>query len=161
MIVPINIAVREYQEGQKVLLIKELNCDYVMFTVGHEFTVIEKVPKYSSYRLIDNENDIIVKVEPNFFTLKTELKEAKRICIDIREKAKVIEFIKNHCPQKDYGYDDRDRYDTCKLKEYHWSGGGACECKLSCINYIKKEDIDKDSFIKTYMRKIKIKEVTK
>lgn len=161
MIVPINIVVKEYHKDQKVLLIKELNCSYVMFTVGHEFTVIEKVPKYSCYRLIDNERNIIVKVEPNYFTLKTDIDVAKRICVDINEKRKTISFIKERCPHKGEGFYDRDTYESCQIKSNRSYQADECACGLSCINHIKKEDIDKNSFIKTYMRKIKIREVTK
>ncbi len=157
MIVPINIKKREYQPGDRVLLVKEISCGYVIFTIGHELTVLEKVKNYSYYRLKDEESGIVIgNVDPREFTLKTDLQEAKQIYTNIKEKAKVIKFIENNCPKRGRGFFDRDEYDSCTLLSNRSYGAVECVGKLSCINYVDKSKIDKDDFIKVYMRKIKI-----
>jgi len=160
MFIPINIRHKEYKKDDIVVSIKEIVKGYGLFTIGHEFTVIEKVPRYSYYTLIDNENNIIIKkIEPKFFTFKTKINEAKQIYVDIFEKNKAIRFIQNNCPHKGHAYDDRDRYDSCELKNIYT--GNECNCKLSCVYYIDKNKIDQNDFMKVYMRKIKIKDIIK
>jgi hypothetical protein len=159
MFISINIGQKQYKKNDIVISIKEIRNGYGFFTVGHEFTVIEKVPKYSSYRLIDNEHGIIIKAEPDWFTLKTEINEARRICVDINERHKALEFIKKYCSNRNYEWGDYDKYDTCILKKKYMDN--VCNCEISCVNYVNKNKVDKDSFMKLYIRKLKIKEITK
>lgn len=157
MFIPIDIGQKEYKKGDVVVSIKEIRTGYGFFTVGHEFTVMGKVPKYSSFRLTDNEHNIVIKTEPDNFTLKTDIDEARTICIDITEKRKAISFIKEHCSQQDFDFDEYDKYTSCKLKKGY--SNNACTCKLSCIGYVNSEKIDKNDFMKIYLRKIKIKKL--
>jgi hypothetical protein len=87
------------------------------------------------------------------------MEEAKQIMVDINERQKALYFIKENCPKKGYGYDDRDRYDTCTLKKKYV--GDECKCEITCVNYIDKSKIDNDNFMKVYIRKLKIKELKK
>jgi hypothetical protein len=160
MFISINIEQKQYKKDDIVVSIKEIRNGYGFFTVGHEFTVIEKVPKYScySYRLIDNEHEIIIKADSDWFTLKTPIEETRQIYIDITERHKALEFIKNICPNRDYEYDRYDKYDTCTLKKKYKS---VCKCEISCVNYVNKSKIDESSFMKLYIRKLKIKKIIK
>ena len=157
MFIPINIQKKDYQSGDKVILVKNIPCGYVMFTIGHELVVVEKVKNYSYYRLMDEEtNTIIRKADPSEFTFKTSLQEAKQIYVDIKEKEKTIKFIQDNCPNRGKDSWDRDEYDSCKLIKNHSFSNNECYCKLSCINYIDRSIINKNSFIKVYMRRLKI-----
>lgn len=162
MIIPINTEIKNYKTGDKVTLVKEISCGYAMFTVGHELVVIEKIKDYSYYTLKDEENDIIItKIFPQFFTLKTDLIETKDIYMKKKNKKKFIDFIFNNCPHRGNDSWDRDEYVSCGLMFNRSFGQNECKCKTSCINQIRQKDIDNDDFIKTYMRKLKIKEITK
>jgi len=149
MFIPINIGQNEYKKNDIVVSIEKIENDYEFFTIGHEFIVIEKVPNYSLYKLIDSQNQIIINVDARFFTLKTEINEVRQIYIDIIEKDIAIKFIKDNCPHK-------GKYDTCKLKKYpyHYL---PCECEISCVNHIDKKKINK--VMMAYIRKLKIKKL--
>jgi len=153
MIIPIHNI--QPKIGQTVVLIKEIQYDFVLFTKGHEFTVIKKTD--NGYLLKDIESDITIhRIDNNYFTLKTTYKEAKEAYIRKKEKQKVIEFIKSNCPHKDQDSYDRDIYDSCKLMKNVSFGNNECVCTLNCMTHIDKEKIDNDKFVKVYLRRIKI-----
>ena len=136
--IPININ-KDHPIGQKVVLIKKVKRGCFMFTVGHEFTVVELFDKYEdqvSYNLMDNENKILVKqVYDDSFTEKVDFKTARDIYIKEKERKKFMIFIDKNCPHKGTDSWDWDVYESCKLIKSKISNNH-CKPEMSCINYI-------------------------
>jgi len=157
MIIPINSNNDEYLIGQIVVLIKDIEREYVTITKGHELIIMNYNKDYDDYILKDEENNIIIKrIDKRYFTHKISYSEAKDIYIRKKEKQKLIEFIKSNCPHKDFDFWDRDKYDSCKLIKNVSFGNNECVCTLNCMTHIDKEKIDNHKFVKVYLRRIKI-----
>lgn len=156
MFVPINVDVNKYKKDDIVVNIEDIRITYGVFTVGHEFTVLE-YDKYGTYTLIDNELNILTKrVQYTKISLKIDYKKAKKIRDDRMDRINFKKFILKNCPNKEQRIDERDYYDACKIKNTYMS---SCKCELECIKYIDNKLINKNNFIKKYIRKLKLEKI--
>lgn len=159
MFVPINVDVDKYKKGDIVVNIEDVRIPYGVFTVGHEFTVLE-YDRYGTYTLIDHELNILTKrVQCTKISLKTDYKKAKIIRDNRMDRINFKKFILNNCPNKREEIDDRDYYDACNLIKGY--GYRPCKCKDVCIKYIDNDKIKNNKFIVTYLRKLKLKKLKK
>ena len=55
-----------------------------------------------------------------------------------------------------YGYDDYERYETCKIKTGYCD---SCDINEECISHINSDIINKNPFIVKYLRNKKLKKL--
>ena len=148
--------------GDKVTTIKEIDGKYCVITIGHEFNVIDYVEGYGQFICEDPINNIILQLPESQIMKKIDLQSAKNEYIFKQETNIYKEFIFKLCPNTDYEYSDRDRYNTCKLKNgYCYGSGNTCTPNLGCAKFLKKEDINKSFELLKHLRRVKIKELNK
>jgi hypothetical protein len=167
MIIP-KIKTDEFNIGDKLINLVDINCGYCVVTTGEVF-IVEDI-EYIDNSLGDNyvstyilkHGDIITKEYKSYviqnFTLKTDLKTAKKLYDEKVLKIHLINFIEKNCKHKTTGIDHYDTYDMCKInaRNYCMSACGVC---LECLKYFDKNEYEKDEIVKNYIRTNKIKKL--
>jgi len=160
MIIPtLKEHIRKFKVGDKVVLLEDVERGYFMLTRGHELTIIDK----DGYGWVfkDEETGIVIKnMQCIKLSHKVTLEDSKRLLKNYKDKNKFIKFIKDNCTKKDYGYWERDRYDSCKLKNNHSFSNDECICKFDCLKYVPKSKYENNSFILNYNRKLKLNKIS-
>jgi len=139
--------------GDKVIIIKEIEYNYFIITVGHEFDIIGYDKVYGNFICEDKINNLIVNISKNALIKKIDLEIAEKEYILDQEIKKYKSYIFNKCPNTDFGYSDRERYNTCKLKKGYNEN---CDIKLECSKFLKQEDINQCSELVKHLRKNKL-----
>jgi len=152
----------EFKEGDTVISLKEIKLNHYLITPYHEF-IIAKIDKdnkgYNNlYTIIDNDSNIVIE-EKNLrdFTLKVDLKCAKRRNKELKDNSKICKFIEKNCPHRCDAWEDYSSYYRCDMKNIY--GNDSCYIGVECLNHIKYEIIQKDNFILKYLRNKKLKEI--
>lgn len=161
MVIPI-YSKPEFKVGDIIISLYEITLEYCKFTQYHEFTIISYAG-VKGYRLKDNELGIEFDTYPingqlKNFTLKTDIKTAKKRNRFVLNRALFNDFIVKNCPNIDYDYDGHERYDSCQLKK---SRNNCCIVSEECINHISPDVINKNKFIVKYLRNKKIEKLEK
>lgn len=156
MIIP--ISTQEINIGDIVINTRQYTNDYYIITIGHEFTVIGYNKEYSRFICEDVDNKLIVELNKEIVTKKVSLELAEKEFIFKNETSQYKKFILDNCPHKDYDYDDRERYDTCKLKKCYYP---SCDPKIDCAKYLNKDDVNKSVVLLKHLRLNKIKKINK
>lgn len=156
MIIPKDIRKNKFKNGDKVVLLKKIERNFYNITEGHEFVYLGK-DDYG-YILLDEETGIIIDhiYSDSFLTLKLNYNQAKDIHKKIKDKNKLNSFILKNCPNKDISYHDRDEIDVCKINSNRY-----CQPSLKCMEHISKDKYKNNTFVKNYIRNLKINNIIK
>lgn len=162
MIIPLlGNNIKKFKIGDKIILTKEIERSYYMFTQGHELTIVGKNDWGFIFK--DEETGIILKRTSIInYTHKVTLKESKKLHKNYNDRNKFMDFIVENCPQKDYTYEDRDKVDICKWREKEKKnncGWKYCKPCFDCFKFITEDKYKNNSFILNYNRKIKLKKL--
>lgn len=148
----------EIKIGDTVILNKDLGVHGGVFTKGHKFKVIDMydVYGYKNYfvNIIDDEENLLKKININILSKDIKFKEANKIQKKINYKNEVLKCISENCENTTVEYDNRDVYDGCKLKKGYYP---MCNVELSCIKYSK---VAKEKYPEI-LRNLKIKKLKK
>jgi len=142
--------------GDSVLLRQDYNLDCGTFTRGHLFTVLELLTD-GKVKVIDS-NNYILTLEKSMVNKNITFYEAKEIDKNNKEYQRVKRVIIDKCTQKDYSYDEYERFDTCKLKDNNRIYDKTCQPSLECIKYCDEKT---QNSLKVPLRSIKIKKLKK
>jgi hypothetical protein len=143
--------------GDIVINIKDINEKYYIITAGQEFYVVDYDKKYDLY--IIKSEDLIIRLSKSFLTKKINLKNAKNEYIERCDRHEYNSYIFSKCPNKAYGYGDREQYDACKILEQKGYYGAYCRPSLKCAKYLTKEDRNNNKLLLKYLRIKKIKKI--
>lgn len=151
MIIP--ISEQNINIGDIVINIKIIDYIYYTISIGHKFIVKEYNKNYNYYICEDLNEHIKVKLHKYEITKKIDFKTAKKEYINKIETEEYKKHIRNFCPNGDYDYEDRDRYDSCILIK---DSCNYCEPKLKCAKYLSQEDINKSTVLLKHLRLNKV-----
>jgi len=156
------------KEGDKVVLTKDVMMGHYIVTTGHILIYVGPVENYSNSAILkDEETGLILKdVDTRSFSKWVEtVEEGWRIQKNISDRYKFMKFIPEHCPHKDYTYEDRDKVDICRPRanerrtdNYGWK---YCRPEIDCFQHIPEEEYINNSFILEYNRKMKLSKLSK
>lgn len=155
MKIPIDIDTK-FEIGDRIKLVQQLNYNYVLYLIGHEFNIIKK--DNWGFVLQDDDGDVLYKAfHKSYFTKIISLKDAKRKYTSDQEFKYIINQIDRNCDYKDYRYEDRDEIDTCilKIRKDHDRTSKDCEPCLNCLQY-QNSTVLQDEKVKLYLRKLKL-----
>ena len=156
MIIPLSR--EEIKIGDIVINIKDINEQYYIIPIGHEFEVLSYDNSYGKYEVKSIDVDFIINVRKDFFTKKIDLKSANKEYILRCETTEYKDFIIKYCPNKTYGYEDREQYEACSLKKYRCD---ECVPNLDCAKHLSKEDISKSKVLLKHLRRNKLIKINK
>jgi hypothetical protein len=159
MIIPISSQVINI--GDKVLNIKEIKDAYYIIPPGHEFKVIDYIKNYSRFVCEDFVNNLIIQIYKTEVTKKIDLQSARKEYVFNQETYKYLKYIFEKCPNTDYEYSDRDKYDTCKLKKWPEYRTKSCVPNLECAKFLKIEDINMCPELVKHLRRTKLEKLNK
>lgn len=154
MIIP--ISTQKLNIGDTVITISDIYEKYYIITPGHEFIIMDYIYKYDNYICVDIDNNIKVTLSRNNITKKVSIDTANKEYTFAIETSEYKKFISKKCPNKSEDYDDREIYDSCKLKNCY---NNSCEPKIECAKYLSNVDINKSSVLLKHLRRNKIKEL--
>jgi len=149
MIIP-NGTSEEYKTGDIVILLKDYSNEYAIFTKGHEFEYVDK----NDYGYILKDGNIIIEGRMDF-TLKISYEQAIKEINDRADMSYFKKFLNKNCLNVFVGYEDRDIYDGCKIKQKDKKTyDDSCTPSSDCVKYVK---LDKRCL--KYLRKLKLNEI--
>jgi len=165
MVIPIYLKPK-FKVGDIIISLFDINLEYYRFTPYHEFTIISHNDE-DGYTIKDNELGIELVVDSHYkknpihdllknFTIKTDLNTARKRSNYLNRKKNFIEFIRTNCPNLSYGYDEYERYETCKIKKGYCN---SCNISEDCICHISSDAVNKNSDVIKYIRDKKLKKI--
>lgn len=155
MKIPIDID-RNFKIGDRIKLLKDITRDYVLFKVGHEFTIIGQ--DEFGFVLQDEDGEVIKKLlydNDDRFTKIITYNSAEIKYKQLMLNNEISLIISKNCPYKEDEYWDRDRFHVCSKQN-----NIDCKGDINCLkfNKVKKNinarDIPK---VEKYIRLMKIK----
>lgn len=152
----IGISEQNIKVGDIVINTKVIDYIYYTISIGHEFKVKEYDKNYDFYYCEDLTENIVVKLRKHEITKKVDIKTAEKEYIYKIETSKYKEHIRNFCPNADYGYENRDRYESCTLIK---RGCDYCKPKIECAKYLTEEHIIKSKELVKHLRLNKINKI--
>jgi len=160
MLIPKDISNRKFNKGDTVIILDDIERDYYTITKGHEM-IYMGTDGYGPILLEPETKKIIKKISHIRLTHKLTFKEAESINKIVKDRRKFIKFIEDNCSHKGTGYWERDRYDSCELKNNRSFSNDECKCTIECFKHIPKEKYENNSFILNYNRKVKLNKLKK
>lgn len=151
----IPIVYTKIKENDSVILVKDLVLPYGIFTQGHIFT-IKSILEHNYYLVTDN--DVTIKVESYYFSKNVTSDEAIQINRYNNEKKKILSVIFDKCKMRSEGWDEYERYNSCKLMKSTYLHNDICSVKLSCIKYCDDQTSKK---LNVQIRSLKINNIKK
>jgi len=142
----------EYKPGDIVILLSEYSNEYAIFTMGHEFEYVGD----DEYGHNLKDGDIVINVHHHSnFTLKISYEQAVIEINDRAEKSYFRDFLLKNCSNRTDGYEERDSYDACKIKQKdRKTYDDTCTPCSDCVKYVK---LDKRCL--KHLRKLKLNEI--
>lgn len=147
MIIP--ISTQSISIGDKVINIKEINNTFCIIVIGHEFTVIGYDKEYNRFICEDTDNNITINLSKEIITKKISLELAEKELIFKTETRQYKDHIFLICPNRGEEYDDREAYDSCKLKTGY---NNSCTPTIECAKHLTKDDIKKSIVLSKHLR---------
>jgi len=155
MIIP--ISTQKLNIGDKVVTIKEIYSEYYIVLPGHEFNIIDYNKEYDQFICEDNEK-LRIEISKSYITKKVSFHQAYREYIFTEETREYKSYIFKKCPNREDDYDDREIYDSCKLKYCY---NNSCSPNLECSKYLTKTEINESAVLLKHLRRNKIKKLNK
>ena len=148
MIIPISRK-EKCNIGDKVIITEQIDYhDYLMITVGHEFTISDYDKDYDKYTLIDSDGIVIDKIISSSFTEIVSIENAN----DKFKEKEYYDSLRNlllyKCSHSVFVYRD-DAY-RCTLDENY------CKPRTECLKYVDYSNV---TIITDYIRTQKLKSI--
>lgn len=155
MVIP--ISTQELKIGDRVITTREFRNDYCIITIGHEFDIVDYNKPYDRF-ICEDKDKLIIEFGVNSITKKVSLEQANIEHIFVKETKEYKGFIFRNCPNRGEDYDERDPYDSCKLKKRY---GNECTPTIECAKYLTKDNIKSSVVLLKHLRLSKIKKINK
>lgn len=129
MKIPIDID-KEFKIGDRIRLLVDYTCDYALFKVGHEFTIIG-TDTYG-FVLQDEDGDIIKRMMTSKSDRYTKIISYKDAEFKYKTKSldnEISLIISCDCPYKTGEYWDRNMYEVCTKQ-----GNIDCKGTINCLS---------------------------
>lgn len=136
----IPIVKTKIKENDTVILIKDFNLSFGIFTKGHLFVV--KSILNNKYLLVD-ENNYTIQVDEHYICKNITIEESSDIDKYNKNKQKILSSISNSCKMKCNGWDKYEHYYKCQLKKSTYLHDDICNVKLSCVKYCDEDTSNK------------------
>lgn len=128
----IPIVKTKIKENDTVILVKDFNLSFGIFTKGHLFVV--KSILNNKYLLVD-ENNHTIQVDEQYISKNLSINESIETNKYIKNKQEILSSISNSCKMRCNGWCEYEHYYKCQLKKPSYLHDDECVVKLSCVKY--------------------------